>query len=155
LTSGGGSRSVIAMPSASSRREIAARRAGHRKGPQRPDFRALRAALPASERTVLADYERHLSLERALSPHTVRAYVGDVVSLLVFVTAGEDDGRPARRLDELDVGLLRAWLAGQRGDGAGRTTLARRAAAARTFTAARRAASPPDAAGGASGRAGR
>ncbi|HWD06969.1 MAG TPA: tyrosine recombinase XerC [Amycolatopsis sp.] len=123
------------MPSASSRREIAARRAGHRKGPQRPDFRALRAALPASERTVLADYERHLSLERALSPHTVRAYVGDVVSLLVFVTAGEDDGRPARRLDELDVGLLRAWLAGQRGDGAGRTTLARRAAAARTFTA--------------------
>ncbi len=28
------------------------------------------------------DYERHLSVERGLSPHTVRAYLGDVVSLL-------------------------------------------------------------------------
>ncbi|QRP44336.1 tyrosine recombinase XerC [Amycolatopsis sp. FDAARGOS 1241] len=122
------------MPSASARRDTAARPAGHRKSPPRPDFRALREALPASERAVVADYERHLSLERGLSPHTVRAYVGDVVSLLAFLTAAEEDG-PARALAELNVGHLRAWLAGQRGGGAGRTTLARRAAAARTFTA--------------------
>ncbi|MFI5609235.1 tyrosine recombinase XerC [Amycolatopsis sp. NPDC051903] len=122
------------MPSASARRGAAARPAGHRKGPPRPDLRALREALPASERAVVADYERHLSLERGLSPHTVRAYVGDVVSLLAFLTEAEDDG-PARALADLDVGLLRAWLAGQRSGGAGRTTLARRAAAARTFTA--------------------
>ena len=83
---------------------------------------------------MVADYERHLSLERGLSPHTVRAYVGDVVSLLAFLTVGEDD-RPARRFEDLDVTQLRAWLARQRADGAGRTTLARRAAAARTFTA--------------------
>lgn len=83
---------------------------------------------------MVADYERHLSLERGLSPHTVRAYVGDVVSLLAFLTVGEDD-RPARRFEDLDVTQLRAWLARQRSDGAGRTTLARRAAAARTFTA--------------------
>lgn len=82
----------------------------------------------------MADYERHLSLERGLSPHTVRAYVGDVVSLLAFLTVGEDD-RLARRFEDLDVTQLRAWLARQRSDGAGRTTLARRAAAARTFTA--------------------
>ncbi len=82
----------------------------------------------------MADYERHLALERGLSPHTVRAYVGDIVSLLAFVTVEEGD-RPARRFEDLDVTLLRAWLAGQRSGGAGRTTLARRAASARTFTA--------------------
>jgi integrase/recombinase XerC len=31
---------------------------------------------------VVADFERHLTLERGLSAHTVRAYTGDVVSLL-------------------------------------------------------------------------
>ncbi len=82
----------------------------------------------------MADYERHLSLERGLSPHTVRAYIGDVVSLLAFLTAGEGDS-PARRFDDVDVTRLRAWLAGLRSDGASRTTLARRAAAVRTFTA--------------------
>ncbi|GAB3398848.1 tyrosine recombinase XerC [Amycolatopsis echigonensis] len=90
--------------------------------------------MPESAESVVADYERHLSLERGLSPHTVRAYVGDVVSLLAFLTVGEDD-RLARRFEDLDVTQLRAWLARQRSDGAGRTTLARRAAAARTFTA--------------------
>jgi integrase/recombinase XerC len=134
LTNGGSSRSVIAMPSGSVRRDAAARPAGHRKGPPRPDLHALRDALPEAVRAVVADYERHLALERGLSPHTVRAYVGDVVSLLAFLTAGEDDG-PARGFADLDIGLLRAWLAGQRTGGAGRTTLARRAASARTFTA--------------------
>ncbi|MFD2480803.1 MULTISPECIES: tyrosine recombinase XerC [Amycolatopsis] len=122
------------MPSASARKDAVPRPGGHRKHPPRPDLRALRAELPESAESVVAGYERHLSLERGLSPHTVRAYVGDVVSLLAFVTVGEGD-RPARRFEDLDVTQLRAWLAGQRSDGAGRTTLARRAAAARTFTA--------------------
>ncbi|MEV0073454.1 MULTISPECIES: tyrosine recombinase XerC [unclassified Amycolatopsis] len=120
------------MSSASARRDAVPRVSGHRKGAQRPDLRAVREGLPGPERAVVAEYERHLTLERGLSPHTVRAYVGDVVSLLGFLTAAEDD---SRGLADLDIGLLRAWLAGQRSDGAGRTTLARRAAAARTFTA--------------------
>ncbi|MPZ80491.1 MAG: tyrosine-type recombinase/integrase [Actinophytocola sp.] len=36
-------------------------------------------------REVVLAYERHLALERGLSPHTVRAYVGDVVSVLGFL----------------------------------------------------------------------
>lgn len=125
---------MIAMPSGSVRRDAAARPPGHRKGPPRVDLHALRDGLPQAVRAVVADYERHLTLERGLSPHTVRAYVGDVVSLLAFLTEGEDDG-PARGFADLDIGLLRAWLAGQRTGGSGRTTLARRAASARTFTA--------------------
>nr|WP_242579391.1 tyrosine recombinase XerC [Amycolatopsis sp. 195334CR] len=54
--------------------------------------------MPENVREVVAEYERHLQLERGLSAHTVRAYVGDVVSLLGFLhgveapntTAGDD-----------------------------------------------------------------
>lgn len=116
------SRSVIGMPSTEGPH-------GTGKRARRPDLRAARAALPEPVRKLIDDYERHLSLERGLSAHTVRAYLGDVVSLLGFV-----DGTGGR-FEDLDIGTLRGWLARQREEGASRTTLARRAAAARTFTA--------------------
>lgn len=92
-----------------------------------PDLRRLRESLAEPLAQVIADYERHLRLERNLSQHTVRAYLGDVVSLVAITGIAE--------LDELDIAALRSWLASQRADGASRTTLARRSAAARTFTA--------------------
>ncbi|MDQ0376707.1 tyrosine recombinase XerC [Amycolatopsis thermophila] len=101
---------------------------------RRTDLHALREALPRAAASLVGDYERHLGLERGVSPHTVRAYVGDVVSLLAFLHGEEaPPDRPA--LEGLDIGVLRSWLAEQRNGGAGRTTLARRAASARTFTA--------------------
>jgi integrase/recombinase XerC len=75
-------------------------------------------------------FGRHLAAERGLSPHTVRAYLGDVGSLLEHLG---HTGIPG--LGELDIGVLRGWLAGQHATGHARATLARRAAAARTFTA--------------------
>ncbi len=87
---------------------------------------------PLSEEfaSVLGGYERHLVSERNLSAHTVRAYLGDIESLLEH----------ARRLGidtlaELDLRALRSWLANQQTRGKARTTLARRATAARVFTA--------------------
>jgi integrase/recombinase XerC len=82
--------------------------------------------------TVLDDFGRHLRDERDLSPHTVRAYLGDLRSLLdhARVTCGDGFDWP-----DLDLTLLRGWLAGQHRDGAGRATLARRTSAARAFTA--------------------
>jgi integrase/recombinase XerC len=86
--------------------------------------------LPAALEDALAGFLRHLSLELDRSPHTVRAYAGDVRGLLA---AAARDG--ATRPDELDLALLRRWLARTRTAGAARTTLARRGSAARAFTA--------------------
>ena len=88
------------------------------------------AALPEAMARLLADYERHLTSERDLTPHTVRAYVGDISNLLDHAgRLGLDD------VTQLDLRSLRSWLARQQTSGLSRTTLARRATAARVFTA--------------------
>lgn len=88
------------------------------------------ALLPEAYAAVLADFERHLAVERDLTPHTVRAYLGDLTSLLDHVARlGGDD------LDAIDLRALRSWLARQQSLGKARTTIARRATAARVFTA--------------------
>ncbi|MFI5833187.1 tyrosine recombinase XerC [Micromonospora sp. NPDC051300] len=81
-------------------------------------------------REAVDDFADHLSRVRNRSTHTVRAYVTDLVSLLDHaVRMGCTD------LPELDLGVLRSWLAKQRTTGTARSTMARRAAAARTFSA--------------------
>jgi integrase/recombinase XerC len=86
--------------------------------------------LPPALAASLAAFERHLRSERSLSPHTVRAYAGDISSLLGYAT-DQGIGTP----EELGVTELRGWLAIQHESGAARATLARRGAAARAFTA--------------------
>jgi integrase/recombinase XerC len=77
---------------------------------------------------LLHAYGRHLGAERGRSPHTRRAYLGDVRNLLTFAA-----GRGILELDELRIADLRAWLGEQADAGAARSTIARRAASARTF----------------------
>lgn len=79
---------------------------------------------------VLGQYLAHLSRERSLSAHTVRAYEGDLVALSEHLhTLGHDDFR------SVDLRAVRSWLALQQTLGRGRATLGRRAAAARVFFA--------------------
>ena len=96
---------------------------------RRVDLVRLREKLPACVADVLRQYERHLTLERGLSPHTVRAYIGDAVALLGHVAGNIPENAD---VGGVDLASLRSWLAAQRTAGASRTTLARRAAAART-----------------------
>ncbi|MGH3256501.1 MAG: site-specific integrase, partial [Streptosporangiaceae bacterium] len=97
---------------------------------QQPQPPRQQSPLPPRLADALAAFERHIRAERSLSPHTVRAYVGDVGSLLEHASR-HGVGAP----DGLGLTHLRGWLAVQHTSGAARTTLARRGAAARTFTA--------------------
>ena len=97
---------------------------GKVREPAEPD------STPAWADDAVAQFERHVRAERGLSPHTVRAYVGDVRSLLAHADQCGVTGPPG-----LTAPVLRSWLAVQHAAGASRATLARRGAAARAFTA--------------------
>ncbi|WP_232835482.1 tyrosine recombinase XerC [Actinocorallia populi] len=78
----------------------------------------------------LAEFERHLRLERGLAAHTVRAYLSDLGDLEAHALA-----RGLATPADLHVDLLRDWLARLHDSGLARSTLARRTASARTYTA--------------------
>jgi integrase/recombinase XerC len=75
-------------------------------------------------------YLDHLTFERGLSEHTVRAYAGDVSSLLEHAARMQCDD-----ISDLTIAVLRSWLARLHSQGASRATLARRASSARVFSA--------------------
>ncbi len=89
-----------------------------------------RDGLPEPMAQVLGAYLRHLEIERNLSAHTVRAYRADIASMLEHAARlGLTD------VGDLDLSVLRSWLAKQKTTGKSRTTMARRATAVRVFTA--------------------
>jgi integrase/recombinase XerC len=81
-------------------------------------------------RAAADEFGVHLAQVDNRSAHTVRAYLGDVVSMLDHA-ARAGCAEPG----DLDITVLRSWLARKMATGAARTSQARRAAAARTFTA--------------------
>jgi integrase/recombinase XerC len=90
---------------------------------------------------VIEDFAAYLSAERNRSEHTVRAYVGDITSLAEHLVRLRHDS-----FDQVDLHILRSWLARLRTTGRARATLSRRASATRVFTAwaARRGLLPTD-----------
>ena len=80
---------------------------------KRVDLHRVRDELPSAVVEVVDGYERHLALERGLSAHTVRAYVGDVgLAAGVPARPGRDRagrGRSARARPEQG-----AWRRGAR-----------------------------------------
>ena len=78
---------------------------------------------------LVAAFTRHLEIERNLSVHTIRAYLGDLESLITHLElVGIKD------ISQLELAHLRSWLANQQVKGGARTTLSRRAVSVRLFT---------------------
>ena len=78
---------------------------------------------------LVAAFTRHLEVERSLSVHTIRAYLGDLESLITHL---EQIG--VKNISQLELIHLRSWLANQQVKGGARTTLSRRAVSVRLFT---------------------
>lgn len=75
---------------------------------------------------VFTTYENYLTNSRALSENTIRAYLGDLQSLISHL---ENLGLTS--IENLDLAHLRSWLAAQNG---ARTSLSRRATSIKVFT---------------------
>ena len=91
-------------------------------------------SLRPGDAQVLEEFYSHLVAGRGLSEHTGRAYYTDISSLLAELPAVEGE-EERTDLQELDLLMLRSWLAELSRQGRARATLARRSAAARAFTA--------------------
>ncbi len=89
---------------------------------------ADRPVLPREMADALAQFGRYLEAQRGHSAHTRRAYLADVSGLLRYAVR-----HGATRLDDVQLHVLRGWLAAQAERGLARATLARRGAAARSF----------------------
>lgn len=86
------------------------------------------ALTPAWEEP-LEGFSAHLRDERGRSAHTVRAYLADTRDLAEFCFE-----RGVRGPADIDLAVLRSWLASATSAGLARSTIARRSASARAFT---------------------
>lgn len=78
----------------------------------------------------LAEFLRHLGLERNASAHTVKSYREDLTQAVAFF---RERLGPAARPDQVTTRLLRAFLAWLHDQGYARTTISRRIAAVRSW----------------------
>src|SRR2546423_391126 len=79
----------------------------------------------------LAEFLRHLAIEKNASANTVKSYREDLTQALSFFR--ERNGGQASGLDRLNSRLLRAHQAWLHEQGYAKTTIARRLAAVRTW----------------------
>ncbi len=92
---------------------------------------------PLELERLLAVFDEHLRVERNLSPHSRRAYLGDVRELAAWL---EGEGRGVGALvdaalhpERVDRAVLRRYLAALRGRGLARASVQRRLAGLRAF----------------------
>jgi integrase/recombinase XerC len=78
---------------------------------------------------ILDAFQHHLEVERNLSTHTIRAYLGDLSSFLLHL-----ENLGVSEISILEISHLRSWLANQQVKGSSRTTISRRAVSIRLFT---------------------
>ena len=108
----------------------APRRASARGRPASHDDEEIAASLKAQ----LAGFLDFLALNRAVSPHTVRAYDSDLSQFLAHVAAGSGRKRIDLGPEDVTLASLRGFLAELHARGIARASVARKISAVRTFS---------------------
>jgi integrase/recombinase XerC len=91
------------------------------------------ADIPENLREHLKAFLQFLELNRNVSPHTVRAYEGDVAQYLAWVASLREIRISQLRPSELDGTSVRDWVATLNRAGQARATVARKLSGARAF----------------------
>ena len=107
--------------------------AGPRRARGRPAFTYEDDDVSASLKAQLAGFLEFLALNRAVSPHTVRAYESDITQFLAHVAAGSGRKRSELGPDDVTLASLRGFLAELHARGIARASVARKISAVRTF----------------------
>jgi integrase/recombinase XerC len=107
----------------------APRRASARGRPASQDDDEIAASLKAQ----LAGFLEFLALNRAVSPHTVRAYDSDLSQFLAHIAAGSGRRRADLGPEDVTLASLRGFLAELHARGVARASVARKISAVRTF----------------------
>jgi len=107
----------------------APRRASARGRPASHDDDEIAASLKAQ----LAGFLDFMALNRAVSPHTVRAYDSDLSQFLAHVAAGSGRRRVDLGPEDVTLASLRGFLAELHARGVARASVARKISAVRTF----------------------
>ncbi len=93
----------------------------------------------------IRDFERHLKVERNVSPHTLRNYLSDLAAFRAYLLykKGVSDQRQQKQINEISVSssdlkkvdylTIRGFLAAQRKKGLSKSSMARKLATLRTF----------------------
>jgi integrase/recombinase XerC len=107
-------------------------------GPHRATVRGRSAGIDddeiaASLKGQLKGFLEFLALNRAVSPHTVRAYDSDLSQFLAHVAAGSGRKRADLGPDDVTLASLRGFLAELHARGIARASVARKISAVRTF----------------------
>ena len=89
--------------------------------------------IAASLKAQLAGFLDFLALNRAVSPHTVRAYDSDLSQFLAHVAAGSGRRRADLGPEDVTLASLRGFLAELHARGVARASVARKISAVRTF----------------------
>ncbi len=107
-------------------------------GPRRATIRGRLAGtdddeIAASLKGQLKGFLEFLALNRAVSPHTVRAYDSDLSQFLAHVAAGSGRKRADLGPEDVTLASLRGFLAELHARGIARASVARKISAVRTF----------------------
>jgi integrase/recombinase XerC len=90
--------------------------------------------IAASLKGQLKGFLEFLALNRAVSPHTVRAYESDLSQFLAHVAAGSGRRRADLGPEDVTLASLRGFLAELHARGIARASVARKISAVRTFS---------------------